>query len=230
MATVGSVTRTHPAAGDCERIRPGLVAQPVNAASSLAFVAAGAWLWRRLRRNDAAVSAEASLYCGMLAANGFGGLAFHGPGDRASHWLHDTALVGTLASMAVGDAGRAAGATGVAGLGLAVRPTATNAASVVGTVLVAGAEVRRGRRPSPRAGALLLVAAAVNVLTRTGGPCCRPSSRWQGHAVWHVLTAMALADWGAQAFGASDGVSPDDGDGDRRGALPGDGRRPAGGR
>jgi hypothetical protein len=215
-----AVTRTHPAAGDCERIRPGPIAQPVNAASSLAFVAASAWLWRRLSRGGAEVGPDASLYCGLLAANGIGGVAFHGPGDRASHWLHDTALVGTLASMALGHAGWAAGATGVAGLGLAVRPTATNAASVVGTVLVAGAEARRGRRPSPRAGALLLAAAAVNVVSRTGGRCCRPASRWQGHALWHVLTAMALAEWGARAFTPADGGGLDP-DGDRS---------PAGGR
>jgi hypothetical protein len=184
----------HPAAGDCEQLRPGLLAQPVNAASSLAYVAAGAWLWRR------SPAADARAFAALVAANGVGGVAFHGPGDRASHWLHDTALVGTLAAMAVGHPGWTAAATTAAGVGLAVRPTATNAASVVGTVLVAGAEARRGRRPAARTGALLLAAAAVNVLTRTGGRCCRPASPWQGHALWHVLTAVALADWGALAF------------------------------
>lgn len=207
-----TTTRPHPAAGDCERIRPGLLAQPVNAASCLAYVAAGGWLWRRLRRGaaDAGVDPAASLYCGLVAANGIGGIAFHGPGDRASHWLHDTALVGTLAAMAFDDAPWVAGATVAAGLGLAARPTATNAASLVGTALVAGAEVRRSRRPSPRTGVLLLAAAAVNVASRTGGRACRPTSPWQGHALWHVLTAVALADWGARAFSA--GAAPAAGD------------------
>jgi hypothetical protein len=39
------------------------------------------------------------------------------------------------------------------------------------------------------------VAVAVNVLTRTGAPLCRPASLLQGHAAWHVLTAIALASW-----------------------------------
>ena len=190
----------HPAAGDCEEIRPGLVAQPANAASCLAFLAAAAWLWRRLRRQGRS-SPEAALYCGLVAANGVGGIAFHGPGDRASHWLHDTALVGTLGAMAVGRAPAVAALTAAAGVGLAVRPTATNAASLAGTVLLVGAEARRGRRPSARTGSLLLVATAVNVLSRTGAPCCRPKSLLQGHALWHVLDAAALADWGASAFG-----------------------------
>jgi hypothetical protein len=190
---------SHPAAGDCERIRPGLVAQPVNAASCLAYLGAAGWLWRRLRRSGGATP-EAAVFCAMVAANGVGGLAFHGPGDRTSHWLHDTALVGTLGAMAVERAGLAAGLAGVAGVGLAVRPDATNAASLVGGLLVAGNEARRRRRPSGRVGVLLLAAAGVNLVSRTGGRCCRPDSVLQGHAVWHVLTAAALATWGATTF------------------------------
>jgi hypothetical protein len=189
----------HPGAGDCEELRDSWLGQPVNAASCLAFIAAGGWLWRRLSRSGAATP-EAALFCGLVAANGVGGIAFHGPGDRASHWLHDTALVGTLAAMAASRAPVAAGATALAGVGLAVRPSATNVASVVGTALVAGAEARRGRRPRGRTGALLLTAAAVNAVSRTGGPCCRPRSLLQGHALWHVLNAVALADWGLAAF------------------------------
>lgn len=190
----------HPGAGDCEAIRSGWLAQPVNAASCVSFLVAGGWLWRRLRAGGA-TSPEAALYCGLVAANGVGGIAFHGPGDRASHWLHDTALVGTLAAMAASRAPVGAAATALAGVGLAVRPSATNVASVVGTALATGAEARRGRRPRARTGLLLLAAAAVNAVSRTGGPCCRPRSRLQGHAAWHLLTAAALADWGLATFG-----------------------------
>jgi hypothetical protein len=38
-------------------------------------------------------------------------------------------------------------------------------------------------------------AIAVNVLTRTGAPLCRPESLLQGHAAWHALTALAIALW-----------------------------------
>ena len=38
-------------------------------------------------------------------------------------------------------------------------------------------------------------AIAMNVLTRTGAPLCRPASLLQGHAAWHALTALAIALW-----------------------------------
>jgi len=58
-------------------------------------------------------------------------------------------------------------------------------------------EWRRGRLPRPPLSAVLTFAAAVlvNVLTRTDAPLCDPDSVVQGHAVWHVLTALALALW-----------------------------------
>lgn len=34
--------------GDCEALRPGPIGQPVNTVTSLAYVAAGAWLLRRV--------------------------------------------------------------------------------------------------------------------------------------------------------------------------------------
>jgi hypothetical protein len=181
-------------------VRDAVVAQPVNTASCIAYVAAGAWLWHRLRRRGP-VPPEAGLFCAMVAANGIGGVGFHGPGDRASHWLHDTALVGTLAAMVLPSARHAGGATALAAVGIAVRPDATNAASLAGGVLVAAAEARARRRPTVRTGMLLIAAAGVNALSRTGGRWCRPDSPVQGHALWHVLTAAALADWGDGRFG-----------------------------
>jgi hypothetical protein len=60
------------------------------------------------------------------------------------------------------------------------------------------------RRPWPRpplaALAAAAVAAAANVLSRTGAPLCRPHSLLQGHAVWHALTALALALWLTRAW------------------------------
>jgi hypothetical protein len=56
---------------------------------------------------------------------------------------------------------------------------------------------RRGAARRPPTAALVVGAAAivVNVLTRTGAPLCRPGSLLQGHAAWHVLTAIAIALW-----------------------------------
>ena len=69
-------------AGDCERLHDGLIAQPVNTASALAFVAVGAWLMGR-RRPALGVA---------VAAVGVGSVDFHGPGSPAARLLHDGTL------------------------------------------------------------------------------------------------------------------------------------------
>jgi hypothetical protein len=64
--------------------------------------------------------------------------------------------------------------------------------------LVTGAHVvgRRSRIGVGRAvvgSAVLAVGGVVHAGTRTGRPWCRPDSRWQGHAAWHLLSATAVA-------------------------------------
>jgi hypothetical protein len=211
--------RQHPAACDCERIRPGFIAQPANALSSLAYVVAGVALCRRARRRDD--PAPTSTVFGLLvAANGIGSAGFHGPGGRFGHWLHDTALLGTMATMvvenvvAVGERGTRAAvpaatvATGVAAAALVAAPTSTTALSAAvgaaATTTQALAVARTDltpatRRRLARSAALLAVGSAVNVFTRTGARYCRPDARIQGHALWHLLTAASLYEWGAAA-------------------------------
>jgi hypothetical protein len=69
--------------------------------------------------------------------------------------------------------------------------------SLVGlsAVVVGKAWRRRLRRPPTIAVAAAATAVAINLLTRTGAPLCRPDSALQGHAAWHALTAVALAAW-----------------------------------
>ncbi|HEX6310431.1 MAG TPA: hypothetical protein VF152_02255 [Acidimicrobiia bacterium] len=163
----------HPAAGDCERLGDGFLAQPVNALSSLAYVAVGAELmvraWRQ--RSDTWPSIGLGAFGALLTVEGVGSVGFHGPGGGISHRLHDLGIGGTLAFVA---------ATEVVAL------------------------VRRPRRRARRRlviGAVLLGAAtAINLLSRTGDPLCRPDSLLQGHAAWHVLTALALREWALAAF------------------------------
>lgn len=208
---------SHPGAGDCETLRPGVIAQPVNAATSLAYLAAGVDLLIRSGR-AAEPSTLGPVFGGLLVANGAGGLAFHGPGTRSAKWLHDVALTGTLTFIALHDAavlieipGRhqlAASAIAVVGLGaaLAARPGGVNHASVIAGATAAGLELAvaataptRGhphlRHARRRAAWLLATASIVGVLSRTGRPLCRPDSLVQGHGVWHVLTAAALGAW-----------------------------------
>ena len=150
--------RRHVAVSDCERIRPGLIGQPANAASSLAFVAAAVPIWRRARGERKAWRWVAA----ALAFEGLGSLAYHGPGGRVSKGVHDAGLL---------------------------------------LLVLAFARVGRGDprslRPQPVAVGLGAAAVVLHSLSRTGGPLCSCNSRLQGHAVFHVLAAAAIAAQGA---------------------------------
>jgi hypothetical protein len=77
-------------AGDCERLHDGLIAQPVNTASALAYVAVGAWLVGRGRPGFGLV----------VAAAGVGSVDYHGPGSPAARLLHDAGLYAVVGFVA----------------------------------------------------------------------------------------------------------------------------------
>ena len=81
-------------AGDCERLHDGLIAQPVNTASALAYVAVGAWLLGRgLRPGASGPAHPATVAFGVaVAAAGVGSVDYHGPGSPAARLLHDGGL------------------------------------------------------------------------------------------------------------------------------------------
>lgn len=136
---------------DCEALHGGVLGQPVNGLSSLAYVAAAGYV---LRRGGPPAPALA------LALVGLGSLLYHGPMPPGAELVHDTALVALPA------------------------------------VVLATAWRRRALpRPPVVAVVALAAGAAVNLLARTGAPLCRPDSLLQGHAAWHVLTAVGAAVW-----------------------------------
>jgi hypothetical protein len=140
-------------ASDCEALRDGWLAQPVNALSSVAYVVAGAYV---LRRGGPRLPALA------LAAVGVGSVLYHGPMTPGAGLAHDGSIVALAATV----------------------PLAWR---------------RRSLRWPPAAAVVAGGAAiAVNLLTRTGAPLCRPASLLQGHAAWHILTALAIALWFAR--------------------------------
>ncbi len=145
----------HVAEGDCEATRPGLVGQPANTVSSLAFVVASLPIARAARRRGRPAWMAVAV---APAVEGLGSVAYHGPGGTWSKRLHDGGLVALV------------GALGVA-VGREERPLA-------------------GR---PVTAALGTAAVALHALSRTGGPLCSCRSPLQGHAVFHVLAAAALA-------------------------------------
>ena len=153
-------------AGDCEAWRPGPLAQPTNAVTSLAFVVAGTWLARRASIVIPAERWRVRTAAGLLVATGIGSVAYHGPGGRLGHLVHDVTLVLTAAWAPLG-------------LGAPVpAPVATT--------------VTRRRQAAAAAAA---VGVGSYALGRTGSPACRPAARWQWHGLWHVAAAVAAASW-----------------------------------
>jgi hypothetical protein len=182
-------------AGDCERLHHGLIAQPVNTASALAYVAVGAWLAGRGLRGGAAgrpgPDRRRVAFGLAVAAAGVGSVDFHGPGSPAARLLHDGGLYAVLGFVAwhevarrVGPWRRRAGAPQARD-----RRVASRDAWPV------------GRRRTYR---LALAAAAAGAACwwagRSASPWCDPDRLLQPHAAWHLLGAFALAAWGRAVY------------------------------
>ena len=183
------------AVADCEAIGEGLLKQPVNALTTLAFLPAAAWI--AIRRPDRRWVAVA------VGANGVGSFLFHGPITPGSEWAHDTALLWLLVVVATTDTrlerfGQIPGLVVTAVL-LAVFPALGDPLTVV--VAAVAIVVRLWiERTAHTIGAMLLlgVTAVLGRLGATDWPLCDPESIWQTHGLWHIGAAVALAWWGGQ--------------------------------
>jgi hypothetical protein len=199
---------------DCEEIRPGLVAQPVNALSSLAYVVGGVWVATRGVRAE---RPAAVAFGGLLGAVGVGSVLYHGPCPPGAQQAHDASLAAALGVVVLHNTAAIGGrhhlVRGAAQAGAAIAaalPVLPNGrftnhvATVLGIAAVTteALSVRRHhpRGPAAAAAGTLALGALVNVLSRTGGPLCRPNSLLQGHAAWHVLSAISLAAWARGAL------------------------------
>ncbi|MGN6693973.1 MAG: hypothetical protein ACTHN0_07335 [Aquihabitans sp.] len=191
------------AASDCEHCRDGLITQPANTVSSLAYVAAGADLLRRPEPDRA--------FAWAVIAVGVGSVAYHGPGGVAGKWLHDSSLIAMLGLLALTDVTTADGrdmpdaaiAGVVAASALAAHPRSTDYAQGGVGVLAVVAEARRHiRQATVREAAvslpLLTTGLVLHILGRTDERWCRPDSLLQPHAAWHTLSAAAL--WTRRRF------------------------------
>ena len=201
--------------GDCERIRPGFLRQPVNALSSLLYLVAAAGIVAEAQVRPPAERTRMRRFAIAVALNGVGSVGYHGPGGRAAHWTHDVGVVSSLLLMASAD-GAELGydlvpdwlALPVAA-GLTASTVVSEPAQLVAGASFVAAEVGRarhhrlrdvpGRRRRFALPAVSLgVAGAVHLLSRTGRPLCRPDSLIQGHAVWHAMTAWSQWWWAHQ--------------------------------
>ncbi len=155
---------------DCERIRSGPIAQPVNTITSVAFVAAAGVTALRSRRRGAAYGVQEITYSSLLALVGIGSVAFHGPQPPGAKVLHDAPIAGLLAlALATPLVRRAGGRTSLPGWS----PGRGLALAGIGAA-----------------------AAAAYAAGRTSAPTCCPDCVVQFHGLWHVLAAVgfALAD------------------------------------
>jgi hypothetical protein len=202
---------------DCERLGAGWLAQPVNAVSSLAYVAVGASLL--LRAEHPGESRGLLVAAGLAVAGvGAGSVAYHGPQPAWAGLAHNGSIVG-LALVIVGHnvwllaengprwaAGFAAPfvvavpillATGQERLSLGVLVAAVLAGAVLAHP---SAGTKASLRAWKAAGLWTTAALAAYAGGRTTSRLCRPDSLGQLHAVWHVLSALGL---GAAIIGFS---------------------------
>ena len=143
------------------------IAQPVNTATSLAFVAAAGVTALRSRRRGTPYAAQEVTFSALLALVGVGSVAFHGPQPRGSKVLHDAPIAGLLAlALATPLVRRAGGRTSLPGW-------------------------------SPKRGVALAgvgaAAAVAYAAGRTSAPTCCPDCVVQFHGLWHVLAAAGFA-------------------------------------
>lgn len=197
------------AAVDCEQLRDGLLAQPANSLSSLAFVAAGIWIMVRAFRHVLNLDAIA---VGLAAvATGMGSVMFHGGSEASAHWLHDTTLLVVFTLVAIRHLGRnqlslALAAPFVAVVASAIVlaiPTSTTLVSsllVLGVVVGGFIEWHRGESVihMPLV-ATMLFGLSASWLGRKGSVLCAPESVLQPHALWHIVMAVSIVWWAETA-------------------------------
>jgi hypothetical protein len=213
------------ASSDCERLGDGALAQPVNTLSSLAYLLVGLWILGLARRSPVR-RVELAVFGVAVALNAVGGLAFHGVQSWGARWVHDVAILAVLGFVVAFGAARilerstrwtlmafAIGLTALCAV-IAVFPGTVQALSGVLAVGAGATELVEYRHEVPalrREGvtarriarlsviAVLALASAAFLVGRTDAWLCHPQSTFQWHAVWHLLSAAAMALY---AYGA----------------------------
>jgi hypothetical protein len=215
---------------DCEHIGEGLLAQPANALSSLAYVLAGGLLLWRAIAGRSHGRAACIVFAATVVGVGIGSAAFHGPMPAWGRFAHDFSIAAVLAFVIGEDISLVRGSAldrgfvifgglaGVCAVVLAAWPDAANGLDALLVAGAVGAEVAAARSPVGRAArdvrvwivivAVLTIGAILNALGRTDAPWCDADSPVQLHAVWHVATAFVLWLYGVAVLGAREQARP----------------------
>lgn len=180
------------AAVDCEAIGVGLFRQPVNSATTLAFVVAGLWI---------ASTRPDRRWVGLaLSATGFGSFLFHGPMPAGAEWVHDVTLAWLLVVVAGTDTRweRTTRLPSLVALGVlfALFPAVADPAAAAIVVAAVVIRIRVDRTPHTwGALSLLAITAIIGRLGTAGGPLCDPESLIQPHGLWHLGAAASVVWW-----------------------------------
>ena len=215
---------------DCEQIGQGLLAQPANTLSSLAYVLAGLLILGRAAVARPGARVAPVVYALTVIGVGIGSAAFHGPMPAWGRFGHDLSIAAVLAFVIGYDVALARGAstntglamvvalTGACALVLALSPDAGNALDAVLVVGAVVAEMGASRSAAGRAApdgrlwilivGVVAIGALLNALGRTDAPLCEPDSPVQLHALWHVLTAFVLWLYGTAVLGPREQARP----------------------
>lgn len=210
-------------ASDCEQLRAGLVAQPVNAVSSLAYIVVGSAIIS-LSRRSGPWRARSIVFGACVVATGVGSVAYHGPQTPGSQLIHDVSIDLVLALVALHGLSLlvprlerelvafAVFAVVLTAASLVVRELPAIVAGVLVVaviaieVLVYGRRLRaRERRMLAAITIVMLTAGVMFVLGRTGGPLCVATSTIQPHAAWHIATAFVVGLWWQLALATGPG-------------------------
>ncbi len=202
MTTIGE--------SDCEFIGSGLLAQPVNAVSSLAYAVFGGVVLLGMSKAKGRERTYRFVFGILLIATGIGSVLFHGPQGPGSKFLHDVTFLLTLlfiAIMSISGLMRWTGRVGwvtffaasaLISVLLTAWPSSTNLLAGTAAVVLVASDVLGHRAGVMRmrwwAGAVVAMGIAVLMFVagRTGSPLCDSASLFQGHSLWHVLSAGAL--------------------------------------
>ncbi len=199
--------------GDCEAIRGGWLAQPVNAWSSLAFSVVGLAIAMSAGAAMGRERIDRLVFGVLLVATGMGSVLFHGPQPPSGQFLHDVTFLGAMWFLISANLTGAFSLSDpysriVEGAGIAViaviigfAPGAANTLAAIGAIglIVADFVLRRVSAPSLRwyitALGALVIGGGLFLAGRTGSPLCDATALWQAHAGWHVLAAVFLGSY-----------------------------------
>lgn len=186
----------------CEEPREEPIRQPANTWSNLAFILAAVLILR-------AKGKGAALYAGIVASIGLGSMAFHASLTFAGEWLDNAAMYLFTSHLTFLSLRRleiwnpavypllTIAMTSLLAAGAYFHPERRRWFFAV-SVLSAIASEYYSRRHHPlsetkwfRAGAGCFVLAYVFWWLDLYGVVCSPRSWFQGHALWHILSAAA---------------------------------------